>query len=177
VRFPIHFFKNGAICAEIGVFKGVFAEQILKKQPSELHLVDPWLSYPGKQDRCYSALQVEMDLIYDSVVEKFKKNKNVKIHRRSSKQAAAAFCDDFFDWIYIDADHSYHAVKEDLELWFQKVKPGGFLCGDDFAHNEKLQWGVIPAVTEFVAKNNLELKLHLPQAQFVIKKGDSILVT
>ena len=109
-----------------------------------------------------------MDLIYESVVYKFKKNKNVKIHRKTSERAAASFCDNYFDWIYIDADHSYEAVKKDLNLWYQKIKPGGFLCGDDFAINERLKWGVIPAVKEFVEKNNLDLKID--GTQFVIKR-------
>jgi hypothetical protein len=46
--------------------------------------------------------------------------------------AARALPDDHLDWVYIDADHTDEFVKQDLELFFGKVKPGGYLLGDDY---------------------------------------------
>jgi methyltransferase family protein len=37
----------------------------------------------------------------------------------------------YFDWIYVDGDHQYEAVKKGLESYLPKVKPGGFITGDD----------------------------------------------
>lgn len=38
------------------------------------------------------------------------------------------------DLVFIDADHSYAAVKEDIENWVEKVRPGGVICGHDFCN-------------------------------------------
>jgi predicted O-methyltransferase YrrM len=52
-----------------------------------------------------------------------------------------------FDFVFIDADHSYEAVKRDITLWRPKVKPGGWLCGHDL---DKPHWGVRRAVEELL---------------------------
>jgi len=51
------------------------------------------------------------------------------------------------DIIYIDASHEYESVKKDMELYWDTLKPGGMMFGDDFM---KGTWdGVVQAVTEF----------------------------
>jgi SAM-dependent methyltransferase len=35
------------------------------------------------------------------------------------------------DLVFIDADHSHHAVMQDLLKWQHILKPGGLLCGHD----------------------------------------------
>lgn len=39
--------------------------------------------------------------------------------------------DKTFDVVFIDADHRYDAVINDIKAWEGKVRPGGILCGDD----------------------------------------------
>ncbi len=36
------------------------------------------------------------------------------------------------DFVYLDADHSYTAVQNDIEAWLPLVRPGGIICGHDF---------------------------------------------
>lgn len=60
------------------------------------------------------------------------------------------------DFAFIDADHSYEACKEDLELWAPKVRAGGIVAGHDYG---AIWPGVVEAVHEYVANNGL--KLHL----------------
>ena len=65
----------------------------------------------------------------------------------SSVEAAKAVEDKTVDFIYIDGDHSYEAVKADLEAWLPKMRPGGFLSGHDYFASR--QPHVVRAVDEF----------------------------
>jgi len=49
----------------------------------------------------------------------------------TSESAARIFKDGILDLVFIDADHSYGSIKQDIELWLPKVKAGGILCGHD----------------------------------------------
>lgn len=50
----------------------------------------------------------------------------------------------FYDFVFIDADHSYEAVRKDIEAWQSLTH---FLCGHDYC----LKWpGVIKAVDELL---------------------------
>lgn len=63
----------------------------------------------------------------------------------SSGEAALRVADEWADFVFIDAGHSYHAAKADIAAWRPKVKPGGFLMGHDY--HPKFP-GVIRAVDE-----------------------------
>lgn len=41
------------------------------------------------------------------------------------------------DFIYIDADHEYLSIKEDMEIWSKHVRPGGIIAGHDAKIYEK----------------------------------------
>lgn len=69
---------------------------------------------------------------------------------------------DYFDIIYIDGDHSYDGVTNDLKESLRIIKNGGIICGHDYEMNtEKTQnyyeFGVKQAVDEFCVKNNLKI--------------------
>ncbi len=125
-----------AVCAEIGVWTGDFSERILNiTQPLKLHLIDPWSFQPSYPNRWYGGgaakSQADMNAVYYSVVRRFQCHGNVVIHRMTSLAAAERFANGTFDWVYIDANHSYDAVKLDLAAWLPKLKPNGLLTGDD----------------------------------------------
>ena len=47
-------------------------------------------------------------------------------------ETAASICrDGILDFVFIDADHQYESIKQDIELWLPKVKKGGILAGHD----------------------------------------------
>jgi Methyltransferase domain len=71
---------------------------------------------------------------------------NVHAMQMTSLEAAAKIPADMkFDMIFIDADHSYEAVKADIEAWKPKLAEGGLLCGHDYKWAE-----VMTAVTELL---------------------------
>ena len=65
--------------------------------------------------------------------------------RGGSSESARFFEDGSVDFVFIDADHVYDRVKEDILAWLPKVKPGGIIAGHDYnaAHP-----GVLQAVPE-----------------------------
>ena len=109
-----------------------------------------------------------MDGIYNDVVSMFENNKTVEIHRGFS--AKAMFPEKYFDWVYIDGNHSYENVLEDLQHYLPFVKSGGFLCGDDYGSNDSDPYsngGPERAVREFTEETGLGVEIN--GSQFCIK--------
>ena len=171
-KYSLQYIKPNSVCAEVGVWKGGLSSWILKQQPAKLHLIDPWKTQ-DVIDRCYSINQKKLNKIYEKVSNKFGKLSNVEIHRDFSTDVN--FPKEYFDWVYIDADHSYDAVKKDLEFYYPLIKKGGYLCGDDYGLWSRKPGvgfgsdgggGPKPAVDEFVKSHNL--KIEIRDKQFVI---------
>ena len=167
-----------SICAEIGVWKGDFSQRILDiANPSELHLIDPWMFQPSLPSRWYggvkAANQSDMDEIFESVRDRFASFPEVRFHRKPSEEAYSEFPNEFFDWVYVDGNHDYDSVKADLELYFPKIKPNGFLTGDDY-FLPSLETGetapVKEAVQDFMNENQASV-LKLIGGQFIIQKN------
>jgi hypothetical protein len=143
--------KNG-IVAELGVDQGFFSKEILNITfPSKLYLIDVW------DNERYS------DSKKEAVMEKFKDSistGNVEIVIGYSTDVVTSFQNDYFDWIYIDTDHSYSNTIKELSLYGPKMKKDGIICGHDFIHGNftgLLKYGVIEAVREFCLKENWEI--------------------
>ena len=144
--------KKGGKVAEIGVAQGEFSELILKiTEPDLLHLVDVWNS------KTYHAG------LFKKVADKFKNlidEERIQILRKLSTDAAEDFDDNYFDWIYIDTDHSYATTREELVKYAPKVKHDGIIAGHDYTMGIWIslnRYGVIEAVHEFCVKYEWEL--------------------
>ncbi len=90
--------------------------------------------------------------------EQFIKNLQTVLHvvepvRMFSADAAKRYADESLDFVYIDADHTYEALKEDIAAWFPKVKQGGILGGHDYCQAFP---GVIKIVNEIFKSPNVE---------------------
>lgn len=136
---------------EIGVCEGVFAEHNLNLwKCSKYHMVDPWKRCDGYDD-CPDLNDKIFEEYYQALLKKYKNNNQVNIIRKTSIDAVNDFKDESFDWIYIDAFHTYEHVKQDINLWYPKVKKGGLFSGHDYT-----SWpGVAQAVDEFF--KNIEI--------------------
>jgi len=146
--------KDGVV-AEIGVWEGGFSELILDvTQPKELHLIDPWSYQPDYKNTAFGKGEdgEKMEAKYQMVVEKFKDDSRVTIHRKMSDDGLKSFPDAHFDWIYLDGNHNYDVVSKDLRLSARKVKNDGKIAGDDLLWKLKDGAPVRTAVKELKRK-------------------------
>ena len=128
---------KGGKCAEIGVWNGAFSASILDvTQPSELTLIDPWelLAAQSDEERTHKrhADALYMREMFDNVSDRYGALGNVNIRKGFSAEVMESFPNAYFDWVYIDGNHQYDFVKQDIEIAFRKVRPGGIIAGDDF---------------------------------------------
>lgn len=165
---------RGSVCAEIGVHEGEFSRRIFDTvEPKLLHLIDPWKQGEGLFGQQAAREQETLDRRYAKVEQMFAEElaaDRVRIHRNLSSEIHDDFEDSYFDWIYIDGNHSYEYVKQDLELYYPKVKAGGYMAGDDYGIVGFWDNGVQRAVDEFVSQRP-ELDLQVKASQFIIRKG------
>jgi hypothetical protein len=49
------------------------------------------------------------------------------------------------DFLFIDANHTYEFVRNDIQMWLPKMKPGSVMAGHDYNMSHP---GVIQAVNE-----------------------------
>jgi hypothetical protein len=144
--------RKNAVVAEVGTYRGRFAHVIVSgAQPRELHLIDRDLGF------------LEREPLEDAIAAG-----RVRLHEGDSAVALASFSDSYFDWIYIDADHTYTGVKRDIEQAKVKLKPDGLLLFNDYifwSHAELMQYGVVHAVNELCMNDGWELRYFALDAQ------------
>ena len=163
---------NNGVFVEIGTHSGNFADEILSNSVNSiLYCVDPYIKYDDYKD---SINNITGDELFNSTKKKLinKYGERVKFIRDFSKDAVDLIPNNI-DFLYIDGNHQYNYVYEDLELYFPKVKKGGIIVGDDAVDtNESIrnenkniyiewspgcsgEYGVIKAFTDFKETNNL----------------------
>mgnify|MGYP002399149309 CR=1 FL=1 len=137
--------KKGGIVAEVGVQEGHFSRSILKIcMPEKLHLVDIELTTYG---------------IHQNFQPEIEKGQ-VVLHEGDSSTTLSQFNDAYFDFIYIDADHSYWGVQRDIQAAKTRIKHDGFLVFNDYTYwspGECINYGVIQAVNELCTEEDWEL--------------------
>jgi hypothetical protein len=170
-----------AVGAEIGTWKGDFSAQALRRAaPARLYLIDPW-EYRDEAlyqnaffgDRTPGG-QAKMDAIHDGVCRRFRRAiaaGRVVVLRARSTAAAEQLTG--LDWVYIDGDHTYEAVKGDLHAFYDRVNPGGAIAGDDYRLVGWWEDGVTRAVDEFVASKGLTLTVLGNQFLFTKPGADT----
>ena len=97
----------------------------------EINTIEP---HKGKEE-----FNDMFEYTWDDVKLEFEKNtrhfNNIIHHKDFSYNISNQFQDNQYDFVYIDADHTYESVKKDLELYLPKVKNGGIIGGHDYTDN------------------------------------------
>jgi predicted O-methyltransferase YrrM len=133
--------KTNLIGCEVGVYFGAHAKQMVDGLDlKELHLVDKYwredIMFSKARDLLRSTEEEEKDFIW---------------HIGWSVRVAESIKNEYFDFIYIDANHGYDDAYTDLKAWYPKLKKGGFMAGHDW-NIESVQ----QAVEDYMRENNLK---------------------
>lgn len=130
---------------EIGSWKGRSSDALLSGCKGEVHCVDHFKGSNDKNDETNSLGKKED--IYEEFIKNVGHYKNLKVVRNSSENAEKELADEKFEMIFIDGEHTYEAVKQDIRLW--KKHCTKLICGHDYQNN----WpGVMRAVDEEIGK-------------------------
>lgn len=147
--------------AEIGVWKGAYSAAFCEANPHlRMLCVDPWLSYPAWLDTKNAMAPDEAALFIEEsyrIAKARLAGLNCSIVRKFSADAVKDVPDGALDFCYIDANHAYEAVIEDLTLWSPKVRSGGWIGGHDFrTFTNKPTIHVVEAVTDFTQQHGID---------------------
>lgn len=147
-----HFKKMGLkIGAEIGVADGRHSLVLCKNIPDlQLYCIDPWDTYRGnpwgggrnKQHRNYQLAQERLS------------GYNVHFVRDFSSNVATDWDGPKLDFVYIDGNHKFDFVMQDIILWSRLVRKGGVISGDDYYHFSGA--GVVTAVNAYIEAHNIK---------------------
>jgi hypothetical protein len=146
------------ICAELGVFQGTFSEIIFNTlNPSLFYMVDIFEGIMGSGDKNGNNMAyIDLSESYNLLKEKYV-HKNVKVVKSTTVNFLNSLEDNYLDFVYIDAQHTYEDVSLELQLADKKVKKQGFITGHDY--HESAYPGVVRAVAEFCHNNKYKLSL------------------
>lgn len=134
-------FPDGSRFVEVGCHRGkstsfLAVEIANSRKTIELHCIDIWLDVAQR----------------DAFLENMKPVRKyyTRAYHLSSMEAVRLFSDESVDFVFLDAFHSYEAVRDDITHWLPKVRPGGVLAGHDYFRERAVWPGVRKAVDELL---------------------------
>lgn len=148
---PEFFVDRGyRVGAEIGVYKGAFTEKFCKAG-LKMYAIDPWKGYSGAGKN--QEIQERQDFLYGHTQRTLVPYRDCNIIRAFSMDAVKQFRHDSLDFVYIDGDHSFRYIAEDIAEWSKRVRSGGIVSGHDYCCHEagsELVCHVVPVVKAYV---------------------------
>lgn len=150
---------RGLVIAELGVDQCLFSNLLLNTKPKELHLFDMW-SLNNRQVPILDGATFHDGLIENTFTK---------------------FPSDYFDMVYVDAQHFYNSTIQNIDWAYERLKPNGLLCGHDMTsdmrprqNNSGFGIDVIRAVIDFLQTGRGQLicmtRTHWPDWAIRIKK-------
>lgn len=176
-QFGGYFVEKGytGVGVEVGTHRGAFARTLLTDwNPGGLLIcVDPW----ENQSEKYAVEQAHFlpgtqgrtkDHKYAAhYLDDYVKADRCRLWQMTSEQAANSSTRKTkgVDFVYLDGDHSYEGIKEDVAMWWPNIRAGGILAGHDFIcpgpPGSPENWGrfIQPVVIAFAEKEGLDVFL------------------
>jgi hypothetical protein len=135
--------------AEVGVREGKFSRVLCKANP-DLHLfcVDPWMPYGGRK---YT--KEKQDGLFE-IAKKTLAPYNVTFIRKTSMEGVKDFKENSLDFVYIDGNHLFDFVMEDIIHWSRRVRSGGIIAAHDFHYGSNVE--VVEACMAYTRANHID---------------------
>jgi hypothetical protein len=169
--------SNVQTMLEVGVWKGEYAQQLLKKCDciKQYCMIDPWANLPD-WNKPFNVSSKVFDEVYDEAMKRteFASSKRIVL-RGTTKTVIDGITDNSLDFAYIDGDHTLRGITIDLNKVFPKIREGGLLGGDDFTttpwqHGSRYEPTLVcPFAIYFSEAMDLPIAA-LPFNQFLIQK-------
>ncbi len=163
--------------AEIGVYRGEYAEHVLKNCDSidKYYMIDPWKHLDdwnkpaNKDDEVFNEF-------YAEVIKRTNfANKKRIVLRGKTTEVINDIPDNSLDFVYIDGDHTLKGIAIDLINIYPKIKDGGWIAGDDFTqsiwqHPKKFEPTMIFPFAIYFAEAMSDHIYSIGHSQFLIRK-------
>jgi len=138
--------------AEIGVGEGRYSEVMFKKIPNlELLCVDIWEIGEDKANLRLGQSKVERN--YRHALQRLSQFSEAKIIKGKSMDIVRDIPYESLDFVYIDANHQFDFVMQDIFEWSKRVKKGGLVAGHDYIRTKG--FGVIEAVNAYTQAHGI----------------------
>lgn len=143
-------FKKGA---EVGACFGRYSEILCQNIPGlQLTAIDSWDTKENTRR------EADLGVSGEDTTRKLLTPYGATVIKAKSMDALAQVEDESLDFVFIDADHSYACVKQDITEWSKKVRKGGIVSGHDYyVFPGSGNRGVVDAVDEYVHLNGIKL--------------------
>jgi hypothetical protein len=133
-RMMVQKAKTESHFIEVGAWKGRSAAYMCVEIANsgkniQFDVVDTWNGTKGEHE---NDPDIKMGTLYDRFLKNMEPVRSYFTPiRLPSIVAANLYNDATLDFVFLDADHSYDAIKSDIISWLPKIKPGGLLAGHD----------------------------------------------
>lgn len=163
--------------AEVGVYKGDFAAQILRNCASirKYYMIDPWRHLENWNKPSNKESKIFEEYLSETIAKTdFALEKRI-ILRGKTTEIIEKIPDQELDLAYIDGDHTLKGITIDLIRTFPKVKDNGWIGGDDFSntiwqHDYKYEPTLVfPYAVYFAEAVGADI-YALPHSQFLLQK-------
>jgi precorrin-6B methylase 2 len=145
---------------EVGVQVGAYSEVLCKYNPQmKVYGIDPWVPYSGMKDGSLYLTKRRADKFFRMTERLLAPYPNYEIIRDYSMEAVKRFADESLDFVYIDGDHRYQFVLDDITEWTKKIRKGGLISGHDYYQGRANKRSIVevkPALLDYVRKNNVK---------------------
>lgn len=148
--------EKGLVIGEVGVAAGIFSSFILEHlQPAIFVAIDLFDLHTKPNLWGTSPQELFGSQTHRAWYEQHFASAGDRLRTMEgfSHECLATIPDGYFDILYLDADHSYTAVCQDIDSGARTVKPDGLLVFNDYVLQDHLGYnafGVVRAVNELV---------------------------